>query len=160
MDHCFSGALRVAPVQAGGSHYFVKLNCLARHRFAIIALAVIALGSSAWQLLDLVGALNRGVDFGVPAFESRFDQFRPTIKPHAVYGYFSDNPPNDPSYLSEYYLTQYTLVPAIIMQDTNEELVVMNLHSERPDQAAMRAANLVPVQIFGHGVLLCRHLNQ
>lgn len=133
---------------------------MARHKFAVIALAVIALGSGFWQLLDLVGAFNRGVDFGVPAFETRFEQFRPTIKPHSIFGYTSDNPPNDPSYLSEYYLTQYTLAPAIVKPDTNEELVVMNFHSERPDQAAMRAMNLVPVQTYGHGVMLCRHASR
>lgn len=113
-----------------------------------------------WQLLDLLGALNRGVDFGVPAFESRFDQIRPALKPHTVYGYTSDNPPNDPSYLAEYYLTQYTLSPAIIKPDINEELVVMNFHTERPDQAALHAMRLMPVQTYGHGVMLCRHTNQ
>lgn len=133
---------------------------MARHKFAVIALAVIALGTGFWELLDLVGAYNRGMDFGVAGFESRFDELRPAIKPHSVLGYTSDNPPNDPSYLSEYYLTQYTLAPAIIKPDTNEDLVVMNFHTERPNEAAMHAMNLVPAQSYGHGVMLLRHGNQ
>lgn len=133
---------------------------MVRHKFAVIALAVVALGTGFWELLDLVGASNRGVDFGVAAFESRFDEFRATIKPHSTFGYVSDNPPNDPSYLSEYYLTQYTLAPAIIKSDPNEDLVIINFHTERPDQAAMHALNIVPVAVYGHGVILCRRAAQ
>jgi hypothetical protein len=134
---------------------------LARHQFAVLALAAVALGSSFWLLLDLVGAYSRNSGtFGVAAFEDRFSEFRKTIAPHSVYGYLSDNPSNDPSNLAEYYLTQYTLAPAIIKPSPDEDLVVMNFHSASPDRAALQARHLVPVQTFGNGVLLCRRAAQ
>jgi len=66
----------------------VKLIGLARHKFAVIALAAIALCSTFWSLLDTLGAVShRGQTFGVEAFENRFDEFRKTVQPHSVYGY-------------------------------------------------------------------------
>jgi hypothetical protein len=131
---------------------------LARHQFAVIALAAVALASSFWLLLDLISAYSRNTaTFGVASFEDRFSEFRKTLPPHTVLGYLSDNPVNDPSNQAEFNLTQYTLAPAIVKPSIDEHLIVMNYHSSTPDPAALRARHLVPVQDFGHGVLLCRN---
>ena len=130
---------------------------MARHQFAVIALAAFALASSFWVLLDLISAYSRSAaTFGVDSFEDRFSEFRKTLTPHTVLGYLSDNALNDPSNQSEFNLTQYTLAPAIVKPSIDEPLVVMNYHSSTPDLAPLRARNLVPVKDFGHGVLLCR----
>jgi hypothetical protein len=129
---------------------------LARHQFAVIALAAIALCSISWRLLDILGAVSHTQVFGVDAFESRFDALRKTVQPHSVFGYVSDTPPSDPSARAEFYLTQYTLAPAIVRPTPDEPLVIVNFHSGQPDQKLLAANQLVQIQNFGNGVLLCR----
>ncbi len=143
-----------------GSYFLTvdaKLIGLARHQFALLSLLTIALVSSFWFLLDVLGTASQGTQsFGVPAFENRFSEFRKTVRPHTVFGYLSDNPPNDPSARLEFYLTQYTLAPAIVRASANESQVIMNYHSKQPDAKLLQSNHLVPVQDFGSGVLLCR----
>ena len=139
----------------------VTLNGLVRHQFAVIALAGIALISSFWLLLDLIGVYPQNVQaFGVAAFESRFDALRPTVTIRSVFGYSSDNPPNDPSAVDEFYLTQYTLAPAIVRASIDEHLVVVNTHNAKPDLQMLGARSLTLLQNFGNGVLLCRNDNR
>ena len=129
---------------------------MARHQFAVIALAAVTLASSFWLLLDLISAYSR-TTFGVASFEDRFTEFRKTLTPGTVLGYLSDTPANDPSNPAEYNLTQYTLAPAIVKPSIDERLVVMNCHNGSPDPAALQARHLVPIHDFGNGVLLCRN---
>ncbi len=132
---------------------------MARHQFAVFSLAAIALVSSFWFLLDVLGmATQRTRTFGVTAFESRFNDFPKTIQPHAVYGYLSDNPPNDPSALAEFHLTQYALAPASIKASVNENLVIVNYHSTRLDPRLLQANHLAPFQQVGSGLELCRRV--
>ncbi len=135
-----------------------KLIGLARHKFAVIALAAIALCSTFWALLDVLGAVSHNQIFGVASFENRFDEFRKTVRPHSVYGYVSDNAPNDPSARPEFYLTQYTLAPALVKSTAEEPLVIVNFHSGKPDYGLLRANKLALVQDFGNGVMLCRRV--
>jgi hypothetical protein len=131
---------------------------LARHQFAVIALAAVALASSFWLLLDLFSVYSQSTaTFGVASFEDRFSDFRKTLAPHAVLGYLSDNPATDPSNQAEFNLTQYTLAPAIVKPTIDEHLVVVNYHSATPDAAGLRARHLTVLRDFGHGVLLCRN---
>jgi hypothetical protein len=132
-----------------------KLINLARHQFAVIALAVIALASSFWTLLDLIAIYSKGTEsFGVVPFEERFDLFRKSMPPRSVFGYISDNPATDVSSQSEFFLTQYTLVPAIVKESTEENLLVGNFHTNKPDAAKLRAKSLVLLNDFGHDVFL------
>jgi hypothetical protein len=131
---------------------------LARHQFAVIALAAVALASSFWLMLDLLSVYTRTADtFGVASFEDRFSEFRKSLTPHTVLGYLSDNPVSDPSNQAEFNLTQYTLAPAIVIPSIDEPLVIVNYHSGKPDLAALRARRLAPLRDFGHGVMLCRN---
>jgi hypothetical protein len=131
---------------------------LARHQFAVIALAALALASSFWLLLDLISVYSQNTaTFGVASFEDRFSDFRKTLAPHTVLGYLSDNPVTDPSSQAEFNLTQYTLAPAIVKPTIDEHLVVVNYHSATPDAAGLRARHLTVLRDFGHGVLLCRN---
>jgi hypothetical protein len=119
-------------------------------------LAAVSLASSFWFLLDVLGAVtHRAPSFRVADFESRFADF-PKPGPDNVYGYVSDNPRNDPSSLSEFHLTQYTLAPATIKASTNEQLVIVNYHGKSIDMNFLRAEHLTPYQDFGNGVALCR----
>jgi hypothetical protein len=134
---------------------------LARHQFAVLALAVLALASSFWWLLDLLGDYSRNAGtFGVAAFDGRFINIRKTIAPNTVFGYFSDNPEHSQVNQAEYYLTQYALAPALVVESANTPLVVANTHAATPNVAALQAAGLALVQDFGNGILLCRRIKQ
>ena len=126
----------------------------------MIALTAIALCSTFWALLDVLGAVSHNQIFGVAAFERRFDELRKTVRPHTVYGYLSDNARNDPSAGAEFSLTQYSLAPAIVKATPDEPLVIVNFHAPKPDQRLLQANKLVPVENFGNGVLLCRRLQR
>ena len=135
---------------------------MARHKLAVILLAAVAITSPAWVLLDVVTAFSqRSATFGVASFESRFDGLRAAVKPHTTYGYVSDNPASDPFSQAEYYLTQYTLVPAIVKASTEEPLEVGNMHNQQQNEdqikAQLAARHLVKVQEFGSGVFLYRN---
>src|SRR5258706_13076561 len=102
-----------------------KLINLVRHQFAVMALAVIALTSSCWILLDLIAINSRGTEnFGVAPFEERFDMFRKSMPPRSVFGYISDNPPAEVSSQGEFFLTQYTLIPTIVTRCSVAHLLV------------------------------------
>jgi len=134
----------------------VKLIGLARHQFVVITLAAIALVSSFWFLLDVLGTANHSRQtFGVAAFENRFNDLPKTVRPHTVYGYLSDTPANDPSGLAEFHLTQYVLAPAIIRPSTHETLVIVNYHSKDLDMKLLSANHLRPYRNIGTGVALC-----
>jgi hypothetical protein len=125
-----------------------------------LLLTAIALVSSFWFLLDIIGvATQRAPAFRVTDFENRFAPF-PKADPHALYGYVSDNPPNDPSALAEFHLTQYVLAPAIIAPSADRDLVVMNYHTKQLDYRFLRASHLTLVRDFGNGVALGRPLNR
>lgn len=133
---------------------------MARHQFAVIALLGLAVASIFWVLLDVAGAYSHGTNsYGVDSFESRFGDLPKAATPKTVFGYVSDNRPDDPSDQAEYYLTQYTLAPAIVVSTTTEREVVANMHAANPDLKALQARHLMPIRNFGNGVLLCRNLS-
>ncbi len=130
---------------------------MVRHQFAVIALLAIALASSFWVLLDVAGDYSKSsTSFGVAAYESRYSELRKTVTPQTVFGYTSDNPPNDPSDQAEFYLTQYTLAPAIITSSILEKQVIFNFHNPSPDLRALEPKHLTAVLNYGNGVILCR----
>jgi hypothetical protein len=133
---------------------------LTRHRFAVLALVVVALASSLWSMLDvftLYSLSERSNVFGVPAFEHRFEILHQSLGPHSVLGYVTDNPGSDTQAQAEFYLTQYALAPAIIKASTDEQFVVGNFHTNSPDRTKLQAKNLVFVKDFGNDVFLYRN---
>jgi hypothetical protein len=132
---------------------------LARHQFAVIAIAAIALASSFWLLLDLVSVFSKNVpSFGVEAFEKRFEALHQALPPHSVLGYVSDNPAADEvTSQGEFYLTQYTLAPVIIKPSTVEPLEVANFHIGKPSDDLLKAKFLVDVKDYGNDVHIYRY---
>lgn len=130
---------------------------MARHQFAVLALAALALASSFWWLLDLLqDYAKNGKTFGVEAFENRFSNFRKSAAPNTVYGYFSDDPTRTQVTQAEYFLTEYAIAPNMVIETRNLPLVIANTHSPTPNMTALNAAHLDLIQDFGNGVLLCR----
>ncbi len=132
---------------------------MARHQFAVIALAAIAIASAFWILLDQVNVLSKEVQgFGVAAFEKRFDLLRKDLPPHSVIGYVSDNPLADQvTSQGEFYLTQYTLVPTIVKPSTEEPLEVANFHNDKLNEEMLKAKHLVAVKNYGSYVYTYRN---
>jgi hypothetical protein len=129
---------------------------LGRHKIVVLLLGVVALASSFWFLLDVLStAVGRTRTLSAGDFEARFANF-PKPGADAVFGYLSDNQPNDPRALFEYHLTQYVLAPAIIKPTANMDLVVMNYHSKDLDFRLLHANHLDPYQEYGNGIALCR----
>jgi hypothetical protein len=130
---------------------------LARHQFAVLFLAAIAIASSFWFLVDVLGTATHTTQaFGVTAFENRFNGFGKTVQPGTVFGYLSDNPPNDASALAEFHVTQYVLAPAIVKPTTHEKLVIVNYHSKNLDMRLLLANHLRALQKIGNGITLCQ----
>lgn len=117
------------------------------------------IASSLWLLLDVVAALSNSALFGVVPFEKRFDALRKDLPPHSVLGYVSDNPNSDMvTSQGEFYLTQYTLAPAIILASTTEPLEVANFHNDNPDVNLLKAKHLVFVKNYGSAVNIYRYV--
>ena len=131
---------------------------MARHQFAVIALLGIAVASIFWVLLDVAGAFShRSTSYGVDSFENRFGDLPKAATAATVFGYISDNRPDDPSDQAEYYLTQYTLAPAIVVSTTTEAEVVANFHAANPDMKVLQARHMTPIRNFGNGIILLRN---
>jgi hypothetical protein len=121
-----------------------------------LSLAAVALFSSFWLLLDILGtAAHRGTVIRVSEFEEHFADF-PKTEPHMVFGYVSDVAPTDPRGLLEYHLTQYVLAPAIVRPSANYDLVVVIYNTKDLDFRLLRTNHLDPYRDFGNGVALAR----
>jgi len=111
-----------------------------------------------WILLDVAGAYSHvSTSYTVEKFESRFADLPRAATPQSVYGYFSDNRPDDPSDQAEFYLSQYTMAPAILTTSVNSRDVIVNGHSAQPNAGLLASRGLVVVHDFGNGILLCRN---
>lgn len=111
-------------------------------------------------MLDVISAYNFSRSagaFGVPSFEKRFAELHKSMQAKSALGYVSDNPANNTQAQAEYYLTQYALAPVIIKASTEEPLVVANFHTNKPDQALLRAKHLTLVRDFGNDVFIFRN---
>lgn len=132
---------------------------MARHQFAVIALLGIAVASIFWVLLDVAHAYSHSsTSYGVENFENRFADLPKAATPQTVFGYISDNRPDDPSDQAEFYLTQYTLAPAIVVSNINERQVVANMHAATPDMRPLQARGFLPIRNFGNGIFLYRNV--
>jgi hypothetical protein len=113
-----------------------------------------------WILIDVAGAYSHSsTSYTVQVFESRFGDLPRAATPESVYGYLSDNRPDDPSDQAEFYLSQYTMAPAILTTSVTSRDVIANLHAQNPDLNALARRGLVPVHNFGNGIVLCRNMS-
>ena len=95
--------------------------------------------------------------------ESRFRQLKQLLPPHTAVGYVTDLTPQRAAHddqlprlaFKRYLLTQYTLLPAIVLPDVHDGLVVGNFYSSNGiDSEATRG--LMLIRDFGDGVMLFR----
>jgi hypothetical protein len=98
----------------------------------------------------------------ITRYEARFRELRPVLAPHARVGYLTDVTPQGAAgdeaarlAFKRYVLTQYALLPTIVLPGIHDALAVGNLHSANGiDSGATRGLRLV--RDFGDGVMLFR----
>ena len=137
----------------------VKLVSLIRHQTAVFLLLGVSFISAISLLLDVYKSYSNGPD-QIAAFQARFAPLRKALPAHGVVGYATDAAPDQATRSTEYYLTQYALSPVVVVDDSNQQLVVANFHTASPNPQLLRARHLAPIQDFGNGVFLLRSAPQ
>jgi hypothetical protein len=129
---------------------------LARHILAVAVLLSVSVLSVAGLLLNLVQQSSiPGAAEQIPSFLARFSELHKELPAHGEVGYINDATPDATVRQEEYYLTQYALAPAVVLDTSDQTLVVGNFH-QATDQAMLKARHLTVVRDFGAGVLLLR----
>ena len=104
----------------------------------------------------------------VSRYEARFGALKRALPPHGVVGYVSDNDPiamRDAASpqarlaFKRYLITQYALVPVVLLRSADADLVVGDF--ETPASASGSApAGFATVKDFGDGVVLFRRVSR
>lgn len=95
--------------------------------------------------------------------ESRFGRLQPLLPPHSAVGYVTDRAPqgrpHDDDFprlaFKRYLLTQYALLPAIVLPGIHGALVVGDFYSS-PGSDSDATRGLTLIRDFGGGVMLFR----
>lgn len=129
-----------------------------RANIGVWALAAVALLSGLKVLLDVVEAYRgRSEIAGVSAFERRLEPVKTLVRPHATVGYITDTRPEETTTTAEYYLTEYTLAPRIIVNSMDQKFIVANFHLPQQEPTNLGLKGLELVRDFGAGVKLYRN---
>jgi hypothetical protein len=125
----------------------------------VYSLIAVALASNLALLVDAAGKYSSpaGSNFDIVQYESRFAAVRQDIPRHEVIGYLTDADANLTSTLAEYYLAQLALVPTVVAQNTEQNLVIANVHTPQPP-AFYQQRGLELVKDYGNGVMLLRRI--
>jgi len=94
--------------------------------------------------------------------EERFQQVRKLLPKRGVVGYITDLTPPSVSadeYGRQYYITQYTLSPIIIVADSKMPLVIGN-YCKQLESLLLSHPYLILLHDFGDGVALLANRNQ
>jgi hypothetical protein len=93
------------------------------------------------------------------ASEQRFAGLKAALPPRGLVGYLSPVPPDKvfrgTANVAQFYLTQYALVPLLVVNDPHQAYVVGNFFHGSAAQAS-RYPDLETARDFGHGVMLFR----
>lgn len=94
----------------------------------------------------------------ITAYENRFKSVKTTLPPHSVVGYITDitDQQSDQWYM-EYFLTQYTLSPVTVINETSRPLVIGNFHNPIDSSMIYYDLNLVLFREFDNGVILFKN---
>jgi hypothetical protein len=95
----------------------------------------------------------------ITEYEARFKQLKQVLPPHARVGYVTDARRQDGESRSRpfmrYLLTQYALLPVIVLRDSHQPLIVGNFYSANGIDAET-TRGLTLIRDFGNGVMLFR----
>jgi hypothetical protein len=133
---------------------------LARHITAVAILLSVSVFSVAALLLNLIQQSSvPGAAEQIPNFLARYNELHKELPAHGEVGYINDATPDATIRQEEYYLTQYALAPAVVVDSSDKGLVVANFH-QAPDKVRLSAGSLTVKHDFGNGVLLLQKAPQ
>lgn len=116
--------------------------------------------SVAALLLNLVQQSSvPGAAEQIPNFLARYNELHKELPAKGEVGYMNDATPDATIRQEEYYLTQYALAPAVVVDSLDQALVVANFH-QAPDKVLLNARRLTVKHDFGNGVLLLQKAPQ
>ncbi len=127
-----------------------------------VGIALLAV-ASLWPNLQMIincdrVAVTKGINGKdeISSFMRRFDGIKETLPERAVVGYFSDEAPKDtPEYGKGFFLTQYSLVPVIVIDSTDRDLVIGNLKNSS-ELSLCEERGFTVLKDFGGGVVLLK----
>ena len=103
----------------------------------------------------------------VSDYERRFDGLKARLPRRGVVGYLEEVEPTveivpkrvdlpTVAATDRFHLAQYALAPVILVPGHDADLVVGDFYAFEPDLSATARQGLVPIEKFGHGVLLLK----
>ena len=103
----------------------------------------------------------------VTSHEKRFANVREFLPSHGIVGYVDDNSGQTVARFREYFLTQYTVAPIVLIDPnfsgTDSELlkredvlIISNLHHSIPDHRIFTERHVTLLKDFGNGLRLYR----
>ncbi len=123
-----------------------------RHRIAVIGILALAV----FTVFDFLLSVPALVFSDIEAFDKHVVEVLPVLPPSGVVGYWSDlegNPAAQQTVLQEYYLTQYALVPRVVVRGLGQDVVITHAHSA---ESRLPGANLELAQDFKDGLKVFR----
>lgn len=125
----------------------------------VAVLAAIALLTNVDLLLQAVSVYNHADlnSGGIGAIDDRFSELRQVLPKNAVLGYIRDPQSTlaEPNITAEFYQTQYALTPWLLVNSTDQPLVLGNFLS-LPNPQFLKDRHLEVVRTFSNGVTLLR----
>ena len=130
----------------------MKITRAHRQSLGLVLLAFFALYNLA-SLIREIGILSPSeVDNDkMTEYLHRFDSMRDTVKHYEVVGYV-----DDAAYSAGWFQAQYALAPTILVQGTDREIVVVNLHVDSSEARTTVERELQLIRDYGGGVRLYR----
>jgi hypothetical protein len=127
---------------------------LIRHRIAVIGILALA----AVTVFDFLLSVPALAFPDIEAFDKHVVEVLPVIPPSGAVGYWSDldgnpNPNAQQTVLQEYYLTQYALVPRVVVKGLGQDVVITHAHSQ---DSRLPGTNLELARDFKDGIRVLR----
>jgi hypothetical protein len=88
----------------------------------------------------------------ISLYERRFEALKRDVPPGSVVGYVEDRPEFWTA--KQYYLTQYALMPSVVVYDPTREVIVGNFSNPEKSAEVLAFYKLTTVKDFGNGVML------
>ncbi len=138
----------------------MKCSGISRFEAGVLLLLVFSLFTGIRQA-KLSFALFRTAERDrVGAFLSRVEGVREALPERVVLGYLSDRKPEsvrrDPRSVREFYLCQYALAPALIVNDTTRDTLLANFPGAQSFRAFLDSSDYEVLLDLGDGVGLLR----
>lgn len=139
----------------------MKLYYFNKAKIGILLIILSALLSNSFMVWEEIKTYRKSPDEDeITAYENRFKSIKSVLPPHSVVGYVTDlTDQQSAQWYKEYFLTQYTLSPVIVVNETSRHLVIGNFHKPINSYRVFYDTHLVLLREFDNGVILFKNKN-